>query len=41
MEVGENVMDILWVDKILHHFETMGSHSLLEFTRESNHFGVS
>ena len=32
---------ILWMDKILHHLETMGNHCLLEFTGESSETRVS
>ena len=32
---------ILWMDDILHPFETMGNHCLLVFTGESNHSMVS
>ena len=28
--------DLLWMDDILHHLETMGNHCLLAFTRESS-----
>ena len=30
---------ILWMDEILHHFETMGNHNLLAFTGESSFQG--
>ena len=30
------VKEILWMDEILHHFETMGHHCLLVFTGESS-----
>ena len=32
---------ILWMDKILHHFETTGNHGMLVFTGQSNHSRVS
>ena len=31
---------ILWIDEILHHFETMGAHCLLECVGKSNHSRV-
>ena len=31
-----NRIILLWLDEILHHFETMGNHLLLVFTRESS-----
>ena len=33
-------LNILWMDEILHHFETMGNHCLLVFTREASFQGV-
>ena len=32
---------LLWMDEILHHFETTGNHAMLVFTGESNHSRVS
>ena len=32
---GDSPHPILWMDEFLHHFETMGDHCLLVFTRES------
>ena len=38
---NSSLLDILWMDEILHHFKTMGNHCLLAFTGESSVYGFS
>ena len=33
-------LDTLWMDEILHHFETMGNHCLLAFAGQSSFQGL-
>ena len=39
--ISTSSLHILWMDEILHHFETTGNHGMLVFAGESNHSRVS
>ena len=38
---GEECLELLWMDEILHHLETMGNHGSSAFTGGENHSRVS